>query len=210
MRALGLTAAVIGWMLLAPAQASARGGDNPPEIGIGAGQLLIGTATASVFLALPAFSNNSPFETIAYVALATGPAAVGGMVCTFGKTSKNYRGTCLPVLAGAYLGALAAAPLAWIASAVGGGSFDNGDGGKNFTSGPAIGFAIGYAVGAAGGATVAWHWTKEERDIWSHLGTPPVPPGVESQRWFDLGARPSSGPRAASAGRAAPLLAFTF
>src|SRR5262249_29613432 len=155
------TVAVVALLLLAPARAQAMSGDYPPEIGIGAGQLLIGTATASVFLALPVFSNGTPFETFAYVALAAGPAAVGGMVCTFGQTSKHYTGHCMSALAGAYLGALAAAPLAYLGSAAGGGRFDNGDSGKNFTSGGAIGFAAGYAIGAAVGATIAWHLKKE-------------------------------------------------
>jgi len=212
MRALGVTVAVVAVVGLAPARAAVAAGDYPPEIGIGAGQLLIGTATAAAFLALPAFADGSPLETFAYGALAAGPAAVAGMICTFGHTSKHYTGGCGRVVLGAYLGAIAAAPLAWLGSVATTSHFDNGDeGGRDFTSGPAIGFAIGYAVGAAVGATIAWHRSKQERDLWSGLAAPPAAPGAESRRWCELAGRPmiDRGRRAAP-GITAPLLTLTF
>ena len=200
-------ALAVASILVSPARPAAAG-DYPPETGIGASQLLIGTATAAVFLALPLFADGSPFELASYLGLVGGPAAVAGMVCTFGQTSKHYRGRCGSVIAGAYIGALAALPFAWLGSASGG-HFDNGDQGKDFTSGPAIGFAIGYAVGAAVGATIAWHRNKEERDLWAHLSAPAAPPGAESQRRTELGWRPAPGARAVTA-KTVPLLAFTF
>jgi hypothetical protein len=195
--------------VVAPARARAAASDDPPETGIGAGQLVIGAATASLMVALPLFANNTPLQSFSYVSLFAGPAAVGGMVCTFGHTSKHYTGGCGWTILGAYLGALAALPASWLGSA-GGGHFDNGDEGKDFTSGGAIGFAIGYAIGAAVGATIAWHLTKEERDVWAaRFGAPPAPPGVESLRWSELGGRPAPPARAAVA-KTVPLLGFAF
>lgn len=192
----------------APRTASASD-EVPPEIGIGAGQLLIGTATATAVLAIPFFADGTPAETIAFLALLPGPAAVGGMVCTLGQTSKHYRGNCLPVIGGAYLGALTAIPLAMLGGAAGGRSFDNGDeGGRNYTSGSAIGFIIGYAVGSAVGATIAWHHYKEENSTWSWLAAPPPPNGA-AERWPELRWRPVPGARTATA-MAVPLLSFTF
>jgi len=186
----------------------AAAGDYPPETGIAAGQLLIGTLTASVFVVLPVFGNNTPFETVMWAAQIAGPAAVGGMVCTFGHTSKHYTGGCGPVVLGAYLGALAVVPFTLIGSAAGG-SFHDEEGNANFTSGAAIGYAIGYAVGAAVGATIAWHLEKEERSLWSNLGAPPAAPCLESRRWLELAWRRTSGGRAAPA-TSVPLLAFPF
>jgi len=194
MRALRAAVVVIALALLSPPRSSAAAGDLPPETGLGAGQVLIGTATASLALALPVFTVGSPFEMVAYGLLAAAPAAVGGMVCTLGQTSKHYVGRCGPVVGGAYIGVLAAIPLALIGSAAGHSSFDGGDeGGRNFTSGGAIGFALGYAIGSAVGATLAWHLRKEERNVWSGLAAPPAPPPAEAQAWPELRWRPARG-----------------
>lgn len=182
--------------------------DLPPEIGLGAGQLLIGTATASVALAIPLFADGTPLQTVSYAVLFVGPLAVGGMVCTLGQTSKHYRGDCLPVLAGAYLGALAAVPLALFGGAVDHHSFDNGDQGKDYTAGSAIGFIIGYGLGSAIGATVAWHRSKEERSAWSLFAPPPPPPATIAS-WPELRWRPAPGARSTAA-MTVPVLAFTF
>jgi hypothetical protein len=208
MRAFSLAVvAVFGLALAAPRTASASN-EFPPEIGLGAGQLLIGTATATAVLAIPLFSEGTPIELIAYAVLLPGPAAIGGMVCTLGQTSKHYRGDCLPVIGGAYLGALASIPLALLGGAADSRSFDNGDQGRNYTSGSAIGFIIGYAVGSALGATIAWHKYKEEKSAWSWFAAPPPPNGA-AERWSELRWRPVPGARAATAATV-PLLSFTF
>ena len=210
MRAFGLIVGIAAVISLAPARArAAASSDYPPEVGIAASQLLIGTATASVFFVLPVFTDGTPLGTFAYALLPVGPAAVGGMVCTFGHTSKYYTGSCKPALIGAFLGGLAVVPFTLFGSASGGGPFDNGSDGKNFTSGSAIGFAIGYALGTAFGATIAWHMYKEERGLWSHLGAPPAVPGAESLRWSELAWRPAPAAHA-PAGKTTTLLAFTF
>ena len=187
---------------------AAASDDIPPEIGIGASQLLIGAATASVALAIPVFLDGTPLQTVSYAVLFVGPAAVGGMVCTFGQTSKHYRGDCLPAIVGAYIGSLAGIPLALLGGAAGHNSFDNGDGGRDFTSGTAIGFYIGYGLGAAVGATIAWHRSKEEKSTWS-LFAPPPPPPAAGASWPELRWRPTPGAHR-SAAMTVPVLAFTF
>src|SRR5262245_56097285 len=149
MRGFGLTiVAVLALMLFAP-RSPALAADAPPEFGLGAGQVLIGTATASLALAIPLFAADTPFETASFAALVGAPAAVGGMVCTLGQTSKHYRGGCLPVVAGAYIGALASLPALAI-----GLSNDHGYG-RDFGASASIAFMISYALGTALGATVA-------------------------------------------------------
>lgn len=175
---------------------------------MGSGQLLIGTATASVALAIPLFADGTPLQTVSYAVLFVGPLAVGGMVCTLGQTSKHYRGDCLPALVGAYVGALAAFPLALLGGAADAHSFDNGDQGKNYTAGSAIGFIIGYGLGSAVGATIAWHWTKEEKSTWSVFAAP-LPPPAASASWPELRWRPAPGARSTAA-MTVPVLAFTF
>ena len=153
MRAFLLAAVVATVLTLSgPRAAVAAPGDNPPEIGLGAGQLLMGTAIASLALALPVFLDDTPFELLGLAALFAGPAAVGGTVCTLGQNSKLYGGTCGSAIVGAYLGAIAAFPLAllWLAP-------DDDDGGNKYASGPAIAFMVGYALGTSIGATIGWH-----------------------------------------------------
>src|SRR5688572_12910175 len=113
MRGFLLAAAVATVLTLsAPRAAVAAPGDNPPpELGLGAGQLLMGTAIASLAIAVPVFLDGTPFELLGLAALVAGPAAVGGTVCTFGQKSKLYEGTCGSALIGAYLGALTSLPL---------------------------------------------------------------------------------------------------
>jgi len=195
-------------VVLFASRPAAASDDIPPEIGIGASQLLIGTATASVALAIPLFADGTPLQTVSYGILFIGPAAVGGMVCTFGQTSKHYRGDCLPVLVGAYIGALAAIPLSLLGGGADHHSFDNGDQGKDYRAGSAIGFIIGYGLGAAIGATIAWHRTKEEKSTWSLFAAPPPPPAAGAS-WPELRWRPAPGARSAAA-LTAPVLAFTF
>jgi len=180
-----------------------------PETDIGAGQVLVGTATGAAALSLPVFTDGTPLQPVAFVLLAAGPAAIGGMVCTLGQTSRRYTGRCGPVIGAAYLGALAALPLTFVGGWVKGDSFRDDEGNQHFTSGPAIGSAVGYAVGAAIGATIAWHRNKETRDVLSRLGAPPAPASAQSLPWLDLDARPAPGGRA-RAGKTVPLLAFTF
>jgi hypothetical protein len=191
--------------LSGPRAAAAAPGDNPPEIGLGAGQLLMGTAIASLTLGLPVFLEGTPFELLGLVALVAGPAAVGGTVCTLGQNSKLYGGTCSSTLLGAYLGALMSLPLALVA----GGDAGDGNGGTDYTSGTAVSFMVGYALGASIGATLGWHLGKEERSVWSRLSTPPPLSGADDQRWPELCWRPMRGARAAP-GVSVPLLVFAF
>ena len=192
--------------LSGPRAAVAAPGDKPPpEFGLGAGQLLMGTAIASLTLALPVFLDGTPFELLGLAALFAGPAAVGGTVCTLGQKSKLYEGSCSSPLIGAYLGALVSLPLGILA----GGNADDGSGGTDFASGPAIAFMVGYALGASIGATIGWHLGKEERSVWSRLSTPPPLSGADDQRWPELRWRPVRGARVAPA-VSVPLLVFAF
>ena len=132
------------------------------------------------------------------------------MVCTLGQTSRHYTGGCGPALAGAYLGALAALPLALLGGAAGHTDFHDDEGNTNFSSGSAIGFAIGYALGAAIGATIAWHRAKEKRDVvLPRLAASPPPARADAVPWAELTGRAGAGARA-SRGNMMQLLAFTF
>lgn len=205
MRGVLLAAAVaIVLMLSGPRAAVAAPADNPPEIGLGAGQLLMGTAIASVALAVRVFSDGTPFELLGVAALVAGPAAVGGTVCTLGQNSKVYGGSCKSALVGAYLGALVSVPLAVLAA-------NSGDGidGTDYAAGPAILFMVGYALGTSIGATVGWHVGKEERSVWGGVTTPPPLPGADDQRWPELRCRPVRGARVAP-GVSVPLLVLAF
>jgi len=205
MRGFLLAAAVaIVVMLSGPRAAVAAPADNPPEIGLGAGQLLMGTAIASLALALPVFLDGTPFELLGLAALFAGPAAVGGTVCTLGQNSKLYGGSCRSALIGAYLGALLALPLGIL-----GGDSGDGEGGTNYASPAAILFMVGYALGTSIGATVGWHIGKEERSVWGGVSAPPVISGADDQRWPELRWRPMRGARVAP-GVSVPLLVFAF
>lgn len=209
MRGFLLAAAVATVLALSgPRAAVAAPGGNPPEIGLGAGQLLMGTAIASLALALPVFLDDTPFELLGLAALFAGPAAVGGTVCTLGQNSKLYGGTCGSAMIGAYVGAIAAVPLAILGVAT---SNDDGDGGNKYASGSAIALMVGYALGTSIGATIGWHLGKEERSVWSRLRPPPPPPlsGADDQRWPELRWRPVRGARVAPA-VSVPLLVFAF
>jgi len=202
-----LLAAVVATALTlsGPRAAVAAPGDNPPEIGLGAGQLLMGTAIASLALAVPVFLDGTPFELLGLAALFAGPAAVGGTVCTLGQNSKLYGGSCRSALVGAYLGAMVSFPLALLA----GGDIDDGSGGTDYTSGTAIAFMAGYALGASIGATIGWHIGKEERSVWSRLSTAPPLSVADDQRWPELRWRPVRGARVAPS-VSVPLLVFAF
>jgi len=190
--------------LSAPRAAVAAPGDNPPEIGLGAGQLLMGTAIASLALALPVFLDGTPFELLGLATLFAGPAAVGGTVCTLGQNSKLYAGTCGSAMIGAYLGAIAALPLALVGVAP-----DDDDGGNKYASGSVIALMVGYALGTSIGATIGWHVGKEERSVWSRPSTPPPLLGADDQRWPELRWRPARGARVAPS-VSVPLLVFAF
>jgi hypothetical protein len=207
MRRFLLAAAVATVLALSgPRAAVAAPGDNPPEIGLGAGQLLMGTAIASLALALPVFLDGTPFELLGLAALFAGPAAVGGTVCTLGQNSKLYGGTCGSAMIGAYLGAIAALPLAFVAVAP---DNDDGDGGNKYASGSVIALMVGYALGTSIGATIGWHVGKEERSVWSRRSTPPPLSGADGQRWPELRWRPVRGARVAPS-VSVPLLVFAF
>jgi hypothetical protein len=200
-----LAAAVLASSIPRGAAAS----DVPPEIGLGAGQLLIGAATATVALAIPVFAQDTPFELLALGALFAGPAAVASMVCKLGQTSKHYVGGCGPTVGGAYLGALVGVPFALLAI----GDSDSGESGiwgTDYGAPAFIGFLIGYGLGTAAGATIAWHASKQERSVWSRLGPPPPAPSAAGDgAWPDLRRRAPAGARGPAA-LTVPLLAFTF
>src|SRR6187551_3829522 len=148
-------------LLLSPPTASAEG--LPPETGLAAEQIVLGAATAAVAMLVPVAAQDTPYQPAGFVSLLAGPAAVGGIVCIIGQGSKHYRGGCSSTMIGAYLGALASIPLAFLGAQADDDPFDGGDDGSNFFAGRAIGFMVGYVVGAAVGATIGWHASKEER-----------------------------------------------
>ncbi len=209
MRAVSLTILAASVLAASVPRPAAAADDVPPEVGLGAGQLLIGTATASLALAVTGFTDGTPFQLVGLGALFAGPAAVASMVCKLGQTSRHYVGGCGPVMGGAYLGALASLPFLLIGMATADSGFEGNDGGHDYSSGVAIGFMAGYALGSAIGATIAWHASKDERSVWSRLGPPPPLPAPGDNAWPELRWRRVPAARAPAA-VAVPVLAFSF
>ena len=207
MRAVSLTVAAATVLAASVPRGAAAANDVPPEIGLGAGQVLIGAATATAALGVTVFAQDTPFELLAFGFLVAGPAAAASMVCKLGQTSKHYVGGCGPTVGGAYLGALVGLPFALLAME-GNDSGEGGIWGTDYGAPAFIAFLVGYGLGSATGATIAWHVSKQERSVWSRLGPPPLAPSSDGA-WPELRRRLPPGGRGPAA-LTVPLLAFTF
>ncbi len=168
-----------------------------PEIGLGAGQLLLGSMTMALTLFPIGAMAVTGSEAGAVGALLFAPIAGGFVVCGIGGTSRYYDGSCGGPLLGAYLGALTSIPFALIGCSLAPSRGDlNGCG-----EGAVLGFLSGYLVGTAIGATVAWHLGKRPRAPRARHALQVPPPALAPSR--------SSTPTA-DLHVTVPLLAFAF
>jgi len=186
------------------------------EVGRGAGQIAVGTVGMALMGAAAVGAGEGAGAGAAVVFLLAGPLTGGLIVCGIGRTSAYYEGGwgCGSTLAGAYIGALTAIPLALIIA-------DNcqpdpayaGYEGRAFEClGPALaGFAIGYTLGTALGATIGWHLGKKPRAAPDGRVPAAPAPAVPTlgQEWPELHRRPP-GPAPRAARLSLPLLAFSF
>jgi hypothetical protein len=174
----------------------------PPEIGLGLLQLVVGP----VAMLGTVVATNALFdvhEGLGFASLTLGPAVGGLIVCGIGGMSRDYDGSCTGPVAGAYLGALTAIPLAlfgcWL---------DAPDADSGCAEGATLGFAAGYLVGTAVGATIGWHLGKRLRDAQLALGQPR--PGVLSAAWLELQRRRTSSSDRGGKPVAVPVLQLSF
>lgn len=207
--------------LAAPPPVVAHPAPPPPdaslgEVARGAGQIVLGTVSMALLGAAAIGAGEGGGAAAAVVVILAGPLAGGLIVCGIGRTSAYYEGGwgCGSTLAGAYIGALTAIPLALIIA-------ENcepdpayaGYEGRAFEClGPAlVGAAIGYTFGTAVGATIGWHVGKKPRAATGGPGPAAPAPVVPTlgQEWPELQRRPS-GPAPRVARLSLPLLAFSF
>jgi hypothetical protein len=182
-------------------------GPPPSEGGLGAVQVVTGTLGMLLITFPIVLVASYAGGALGVPALLAGPAIGGSIVCAVGRKSAYYEGGCGPAIAGAYLGALTAIPLAYY-----GCMSDHSDSDFGCIGGLLLGFAAGYFVGTAAGATIGWHLGKTPRARIGHaaLSAPPPPPPADD--WPELRRRPAitglagrEGPRVA-----VPLLALSF
>jgi hypothetical protein len=180
--------------------------EPPSEVGLGALQIVGGTfgmALVAVPIALAA-GIGSP--SLGVAALLAGPAFGGYMICAMGRSSHYYEGSCAPAIAGAYLGALTAIPLAYWGCMNDHGSGDDDIG---CVGGLLVGFAAGYFIGTAVGATIGWHLGKTPRARTREVALSAPPPPPPSDDWPELRRRPAfAGNQGARV--TVPVLAFAF
>lgn len=203
--------AIVVTSLTASRWASAQGtppalGEPPPEAGLVAEQLALGTVSA-VFAGLGAaglaLSEHAGGYEISAGLMATA-ILPGAAVCTLGGSSPWYDGSCAGPIVGAYLGVAAVGiPVAF---AVRGWTYQDSDGGNFVSPSAALVTWAAAAFGAALGATIGWHAMKHRR-----------PPAAGVARAEPAPATPARGPEVplrqlaqAPGSVAIPVLAFTF
>ena len=150
-----------------------------------------------------AYYGSLPLFGAGVLALSSGPALVGRMVCGIGRASTRYEGGCGWAMGGAYLGLVMIWPLAKLTE------YHLPGADEAFVPGWAL--LAGYAGGAALGATVAWNLSKRAKP--GFVSIEPItragPPPEARAAWTDPLVRVAN--RGAGGQRVAiSLIAFAF
>jgi hypothetical protein len=129
--------------------------DHPSEPGRIVAESLLAYLTSGITagIALTVFITTGPGG---FVALLAAPAATGGVVCAIGSGSDYFDGRCGTAVSGAYVGALAAIPMAIL--------FSTRPNNSDLLPPAVSGALLGYVIGTTVGAVVGWNVSRTRKD----------------------------------------------